>query len=276
VEGEKGRLVRKDYGVRPGTRVRLEKFDPADTGGRDKDKAKAHTEKLLKRLGVLQNRLYAEGRRALLIVLQGMDTAGKDGVIRHVMSGVNPQSCRVVSFKAPTPEERAHDFLWRVHKEAPPKGYVGIFNRSHYEDVLITRVHDQVSKEEAGERFKEISRFEEMLLKNGTTILKFFLHISKNEQRERLQARLEHPEKNWKFSLNDLHERKYWDRYQKFYGEALSATSAPHAPWFLVPSNHKWFRNLVVAQTIVDTLEELNPRFPPPDPSLNLKKIKIR
>ena len=267
----------KEYRIKPGSRFRLRDCNPDDRHlCRDKDKAREETDKLQKRLGRLQERLYAEGRRSLLIILQGMDTAGKDGVIRHVMSGVNPQSCQVASFKVPSAEERAHDFLWRIHPKVPPLGSIGIFNRSHYEDVLVTRVHGQVKGREEDRRYKEINQFEKMLTMNGTTILKFFLHISKEEQRERLMDRAKDPQKRWKLSLADLKERSYWGKYQKVYAETLAETSTDYAPWMVVPANHKWYRNWVIASTLVDTLEKMDPRFPPPDPRIPFSRLKIR
>ncbi|MGD0498399.1 MAG: polyphosphate kinase 2 family protein [Bryobacteraceae bacterium] len=266
----------KKYCVKPGRRVRWDDVDPDDKGPFDKEKdALEETEGLIVKLDSLQERLYAEGKRALLIVLQAMDTAGKDGTIRHVMKGINPQGCRVASFKAPTPEERQHDFLWRVHRQVPAKGLIGIFNRSHYEDVLATRVHDLISDREAKRRFGEINDFESMLVKNGTAVLKFYLAISKAEQRRRLQARLDDPHKRWKFSANDVAERWYWDRYQEVYADAISATSAKHAPWYLIPANHKWRRNYLVAKILVATLTEMDPRFPPAPQGIDFHKVKI-
>jgi len=267
----------KEYRIKPGSRFRLKDCNPDDRRlCPDKDKAKEETAKLLKRLDRLQERLYAESRRSLLIVLQGMDTAGKDGVIRHVMSGVNPQGCQVASFKVPSREEQAHDFLWRVHPKVPARGYIGIFNRSHYEDVLVTRVHGQVKGREEERRYKEINQFERMLTMNRTTIIKFFLHISKDEQKERLMDRARDPQKHWKLSLSDLSERKYWKEYQKVYEEAIAGTATDYAPWYVVPADHKWYRNWVTASVIVDTLERMHPQFPPPDPQIHFSKLKIR
>jgi PPK2 family polyphosphate:nucleotide phosphotransferase len=267
----------KEYRIKPGSRFRLKDCNPDDRRFcPDKDKAKEETGKLLKRLDRLQERLYAEGRQSLLIVLQGMDTAGKDGVIRHVMSGVSPQGCQVASFKVPSREEQSHDFLWRIHQKVPPRGWIGIFNRSHYEDVLVTRVHGHVIKQEEERRYKEINRFEKMLVLNGTTIIKFFLHISKEEQRERLMDRAKDPQKRWKLSLSDLSERSYWRKYQKVYEETIAGTSTDYAPWYIVPANHKWYRNWVTASIIVDTLEEMHPRIPPPDPQIPFSRLKIR
>jgi PPK2 family polyphosphate:nucleotide phosphotransferase len=253
--------------VRPGSK--LNDWDAGETFGFKKDEAEALLEKNVRRLAEREYRLYAEGKRALLIVLQGMDASGKDGTVRHVMSGLNPQSCRVTSFKVPTAEERAHDFLWRVHKAVPAHGEIGIFNRSHYEDVLIVRVHKLVPEKVWSKRYRQINDFEAMLVESGVHILKFFLHISQDEQRDRLQARLADRTKNWKFNPGDLNERKLWKVYQRAYEEALSRCSTRHAPWFVVPANKKWFRNLAVSQIIVEALEKLDMKFPKPafDPS---------
>ncbi|MBH0196136.1 MAG: polyphosphate kinase 2 family protein [Nitrospira sp.] len=247
----------KRYRIPQGVKVHLDKMDPDDTGDykkteQGKEQAKAITSQLIGRLGELQERLYANGERSVLVVLQGMDTSGKDGTIKSVMSGVNPQGCRVASFKAPSDRERAHDFLWRVHYEAPAKGHIGIFNRSHYEDVLITRVHGWVSEKVVRQRFNQINEFEKLLYENGTTILKFFLHISKDEQKERLEERIRDPEKRWKFNEGDVEERKRWEDYMHAFEAVLGATSTDHAPWHVVPANRKWYRNLVVAETIVE------------------------
>ncbi len=267
----------KEYRVKPDSRFRLKRIDPDDRHlCEDKEDGKKRTEKILTKLDALQEKLYASQTHALLIILQGMDTAGKDGTIRHVMSGVNPQSCQVSSFKVPTPEEKAHDFLWRIHQKTPPLGDIGIFNRSHYEDVLVTRVHGLISKHTAEKRMKEINQFEKLLASNGTTVLKFFLHISKEEQRKRLEARIEDPDKHWKFSAADLVERKKWDAYQDAFEDMISGTSTKHAPWYVVPSNHKWYRNWVVGGVIVKALEDMNLRRPAPDPSINFKKLKVR
>ena len=270
----------KKYRVKPGDKLNLKKFDPDETGnykknGQGKTKAKAVTNALTTRLGELQERLYANGSHALLIVLQGMDTSGKDSTIRSVMSAVNPQGCRVASFKEPTPTELSHDFLWRVHQKVPPRGHIGIFNRSHYEDVLITRVHGLISDKQVKQRFNQIREFEELLHENGTIILKFFLHISKEEQRERLEERVHNPEKRWKFNPGDLEERKLWDEYMKAFEDMLSATSTDHVPWYIVPANRKWYRNVVIAETIVKTLEGLKLSTPPEPPDIDFKKLTI-
>jgi PPK2 family polyphosphate:nucleotide phosphotransferase len=268
------------YRVQPGSRVKLKKFAPGDTGSSKKTrngkaKAKARTAALAERLGELQERLYAGGQRALLIVLQGMDTSGKDGTIKHVMSGVNPQGCRVATFKAPSASEQARDFLWRVHREVPPKGHIGIFNRSHYEDVLITRVHGWVSDKVARRRFNQIVEFEQLLSESGTAIIKFFLHISKDEQKERLEARIRDPIKRWKFSEGDLEERKLWNHYMDAFEDVISATSTATAPWYIVPANHKWYRNLVVADRVVHVLESMDLKIPAPPPEIDFDRIKI-
>lgn len=210
----------------------------------------------------LAYRLYAENRRAVLLVLQGMDTAGKDGTIRTVLTGVNPQSCQIVPFKQPSAAELDHDFLWRVHRAVPRRGNIGIFNRSHYEDVLVVRVHNLVPEEEWETRYDRINEFERLLTDGGMTIVKCFLHISKEEQRERLQARLDNPHKRWKFSRGDLAERKLWDDYQAAYEAALTRCNTEHAPWHIIPSDRKWYRNMLVSTVLRETLEELDPQFP--------------
>ncbi|HSA62696.1 MAG TPA: polyphosphate kinase 2 family protein [Nitrospiraceae bacterium] len=270
----------KQYRVMQGMKVHLEKLDPDDTGDykktdQGKEKARVITAELTGRLAELQERLYANGERAVLVVLQGMDTSGKDGTIKSVMSGVNPQGCRVASFKAPSNSERAHDFLWRVHYETPPKGHIGIFNRSHYEDVLITRVHGWVSEKVAKQRLNQIQEFEELLYENGTTILKFFLHISKDEQKRRLEERIRDPEKRWKFNEGDLEERKRWKDYMHAFEDVLRATSTDHAPWYVVPANRKWYRNLVVASTIVEAMNQLKLKRPPEPAGVDFSKLQI-
>ncbi len=269
------------YLVKPGSRVRLAAQDPDDTGSYKKNedgksKAKATAAGLIAKLDQLQERLYANGTRALLIVLQGMDTSGKDGTIKNVMSGVNPQGCRVATFKAPTSNELAHDFLWRVHQEVPPKGFIGIFNRSHYEDVLITRVHGWVSDKEVRRRFDQIREFEELLAEHGTAIVKLFLHISKKEQKERLEERIRDPEKRWKFSEGDLEERKLWGRYMEAFEDVISATSTDWAPWYIVPADRKWYRNLLVAEIVVATLEAMKFGTPPSPEGVDFDKLTIR
>lgn len=255
------------YLVRPGRKVDLQDFDPDDTqlvrGG--KAEAKAENAAIQKRLANLQELLYAGHQWKLLIVLQGMDTSGKDGTIGHVMAGFNPVGTRVVSFKKPSPEEVDHDYLWRVHRQTPGNGEAVVFNRSHYEDVLIVRVHGLVPKSRWKKRYDQIKAFEQMLHDEGTVILKFFLHISKEEQRARLQARIEDPTKRWKFQHSDIDERKLWKDYQRAYEDALSKTSTEWAPWYVVPANQKWYRNYVVGSTIVEALENLHMKYPEPD-----------
>ena len=265
----------KQFRVKPGARVRLADREAGGTGDlSDKSEAEKPMQKNLERLSELQYLLYAEDRRALLVVLQGMDAGGKDGTIRHVMSGVNPQGCRVTSFKVPSAAELAHDFLWRIHAAVPAKGQIGIFNRSHYESVLVERVHGLVSEKVWRARYEQINRFEESLSQNRIHILKFFLHISKSEQRRRLEERLKDPAKNWKISPADIAERKWWGAYVKAYEEALSRCSTEEAPWFIIPSNHKWSRNLAVSQIIVEALEDLDMKLPPP--SFDVSKVRLR
>src|SRR6516225_7237347 len=241
--------------VKPGSKVALKHIDPADTGSyQGPDNVEKPLAEQLKELAKLQNLLYAENRRSMLIILQGMDTSGKDGTIRHVMSGLSPLGVQVKAFKAPTEEELAHDFLWRVHQAVPRAGSIGIFNRSHYEDVLVVRVHDLVPKKTWKARYEQINQFEKMLAKNHVILLKFFLHISKAEQKTRLEARLQDPARYWKFSMHDVEERRHWPGYRKAYEEALTRCSTKLAPWHIVPANHKWYRNLVVAQTVVQAL----------------------
>jgi PPK2 family polyphosphate:nucleotide phosphotransferase len=257
--------------VKPGSKLDLKDYDPGDTFGvRRNDGA---LQKRLDRLGELQQLLYADKHYALLIVLQALDAGGKDGTIRHVMSGVNPQGCKVTSFKVPSSEERLHDFLWRVHKAVPERGDIGIFNRSHYEDVLVVRVHRTVSKEVWSKRYGQINDFERELSENGVKILKFFLHISKEEQKRRFQARILDPARNWKLSLADFEERRYWDDYMKAYEDALHKCSTSQAPWYVIPANHKWFRNYVIAELIVQALEDMKLKYPPP--MIDVSKIEV-
>jgi len=266
----------KKYQVQPGQKVRLKDFDPEDLEEcTDKAKAKKSLRGYLQKMDELQERLYAGANQALLIVLQAMDTGGKDSTIRGVFSSINPQGCRVHSFKKPTPLELSHHFLWRISQKIPPKGYIGIFNRSHYEDVLITRVHGQVSNPLAQRRFEEIITFENNLHHDGIQILKFYLNISKNEQKKRLQDRLDKAHKHWKFNPDDLKERKNWDKYLGYYEEAIEATSTPQAPWYIIPANHKWYRNWVVGQIILNTMKKMDLKFPPPAPGIDFKKLRI-
>jgi PPK2 family polyphosphate:nucleotide phosphotransferase len=257
--------------ITPGTTVDLGSFDPAETSGFDGDKkqAKARLRALNKRLEGLQETLYAQGKHKVLIVLQATDTGGKDGTIRHVFEGVNPQGVKVASFKKPTPEELAHDYLWRIHAHTPGRGEIVIFNRSHYEDVLVVRVHSLVDEASWSRRYDHINEFERILADEGTTILKFFLHISKDEQAARLRSRLETPTKQWKFAAGDLAERERWDDYQAAFADMLSLTSTTWAPWYVVPADHKWYRNLVVSEAIIDSLEALNLTYPPPEDGLD-------
>ena len=261
----------KKYLVKPGERVKLSNWDPNGKGDFEggKEKGRAEVAKLNQRLEALQELLYAEGAHKVLIVLQAVDTGGKDGTIRHVFEGVNPQGVKVASFKVPTPEELSHDYLWRIHKEVPGKGQIVIFNRSHYEDVLVVRVHKLVPPEVWKKRFDQINQFERTLAENGTTILKFYLHIDLDEQKDRLQARLDEPDKNWKFSLGDLKERKLWPDYMQAYEDVLSKTSTKYAPWYIVPANRKWYRDLVISTVLVETLERLKMKYPEPEDNLD-------
>jgi PPK2 family polyphosphate:nucleotide phosphotransferase len=259
--------------VKPGTKVHLADFSPTFHEGLDKDEAPASAATHAAALDELAYRLYAENRRALLIVLQGMDTSGKDGTIRHVMSGISPQTCKVVSFKQPSSEEREHDFLWRVHRSVPPKGQIGIFNRSHYEDVLVARVHQLVEKSVWKSRYEKINAFEKFLTSEGTTILKFFLHISRDEQRDRLRRRIDDPHKRWKISEADVAERRFWDDYQRAYEDALTECNTDIAPWYVVPSDHKWYRSLVVSRVVHETLSDMDPKYP--SPTVDLAKLVV-
>ena len=243
-----------------------DEFDPAYTSNYvNKGETKKPLKKLQKRMLALQELLYAEGQRAVLIILQGMDTCGKDGTIRKVMSGINVQGCDVVSFKAPTGDELSRDYLWRVHKAVPQKGKIGIFNRSHYEDVLVVRVHNLVPESIWKKRYRQINDFERMLVDNGTVILKFFLNISKEEQKERLESRIENPSKHWKINESDFHERTYWDDYMHAYEIALQECSTDWAPWYIIPADKKWYRNLVITERIVETLEGMDMKYPKPN-----------
>ncbi|MEJ2009278.1 MAG: polyphosphate kinase 2 family protein [Acidobacteriota bacterium] len=262
---------RKEFLVRPGSHVRLSKIDPGYKGKHlSHEEALPEIQKHVDRLGTLQHLLYAEKRRALLIVLQALDAAGKDGTINHVMSAMNPQGATVTGFMQPTPEEREHDFLWRVHPHVPAKGTVAIFNRSHYEDVLVVRVHKLVPKEVWSERYELINDFEKLLRReNDTHIIKFFLHISREEQLERFKQRLDDPARNWKISRSDYGERKYWDAYTEAYEEVFARTSKEGSPWYVIPSNHKWFRNLAVSQIVAATMKDLKMQMPKPHVDLD-------
>lgn len=246
----------------PGARFDLSAIDTRENGGLEKAWAEEALERERTRISDLQQKLYAERRRSLLIVFQAIDTGGKDGTIRAVLHGVNPQGCTVASFKVPSSDELEHDFLWRYHNRAPGRGMIGVFNRSHYEDVLVVRVKGLVPDEVWRARYQLINNFERLLTESGTTILKFFLHISRGEQKERLEARIADPAKHWKFDPADLVERKSWDSYQAAFADAIGRCSTPYAPWLVVPADRKWFRNYVVAKTVADTLEAMDPRYP--------------
>ena len=276
------------HDVMKGHKFRLEDADPGDTSG---VKSEAHARKLLpmgtEMLAHMQEKLYAQDRWALLLIFQGMDAAGKDGAIKHVMSGVNPQGCEVHSFKAPSHEELDHDYLWRAHTRCPERGRIGIFNRSYYEEVLVVRVHSEllaaerlpdslVGKDIWEERYEDINAHERYLTRNGVVIRKFFLHLSPEEQRTRLLARLDDPAKNWKFSLDDIRERKFWSDYQNAYEEMIRQTATKHAPWYVVPADHKWYARLVVAAAIVDTLDGLDLSFPEMDRAKKKELEKVR
>jgi PPK2 family polyphosphate:nucleotide phosphotransferase len=254
----------KRYRVRQGLELDLERFDPDDTtlvkGG--KQEARKQLQEIVVRLDDAQERLFAGHERKLLVVLQGMDTSGKDGTVRHVMRGFNPQGTRVVAFRKPSDEELDHDFLWRVHAKVPARGEVAVFNRSHYEDVLVVRVHNLVPKSVWKERYDQINSFERMLFENGTTIVKFFLHIGYDEQRKRLQARLNDPKKCWKFQDGDLEERKFWKDYMRAYEDALVKTSTEWAPWYIIPANQKWYRNHLVGSILVETMDRMHLKYP--------------
>ncbi|MHB8863803.1 MAG: polyphosphate kinase 2 family protein [Pirellulaceae bacterium] len=256
---------RKEFMVGPGDSVKLDKIDAHYTGDLDSRKeADRQLEAYGESLRDLQYRMYAENKRSLLIVLQGRDAAGKDGTIRHVFGAMNPQGCTVTSFKVPTSVEAAHDFLWRCHAAVPARGQVTIFNRSHYEDVLVVRVRQLASKATWSRRYDHINAFEELLADNHTQILKFFLHIDREEQLERFGKRIDDPTKHWKISDADYSEREYWDAYTRAFEDALEKCSPQHAPWYVIPSNRKWFRNLAIAQIVVETMKEMNMQFPEP------------
>ena len=264
----------KQFRVEPGARFKLKDRDTADTAGfKDKKEAKQRLADGVDKLRELQERLYAYDRWALLLVFQAMDAAGKDSTIEHVMSGVNPQGCQVYSFKQPSAEELDHDYLWRTNKCLPERGRIGVFNRSYYEEVLVVRVHqgalaaeklpaDLIDKDVWKQRYKDINAYERYLARNGTAVVKFFLHVSKEEQRRRFLARLDQPEKNWKFSLSDVREREHWDEYMAAYDDMLESTSTDHAPWYVIPADHKWFMRMAVADIVVSTLEKLKLEFP--------------
>ncbi len=267
----------KSYRIHDGKRFRLKDFDPADTGHlHSVDQAREHLQRDIVRMTDLQAKLYAQDCWSVLLIFQAMDAAGKDGTIKHVMTGVNPEGVQVSSFKTPSATEMQHDFLWRTGQRLPERGHIGIFNRSYYEEVLVVRVHPNVLENETlppslvtkniwKERFEDIRSFERHMARNGTVIRKFFLYLSKREQKRRFLARLEEPEKNWKFSAADIHEREYWDDYQKAYEEMIRHTATKQAPWYVIPADNKWFTHLAVSAAIVETLEELGPAYPQVD-----------
>ncbi|MHB9134223.1 MAG: polyphosphate kinase 2 family protein [Armatimonadota bacterium] len=260
--------------IKPGEKVDLAKYDPDFTAGfSDKNAALETVRENIEKLSELQNRFYAANTHALLIVLQGIDAGGKDGTIRRVMTGLNPQGCQVTAFKMPSAEEADHDFLWRIHKAVPPRGIIGIFNRSHYEEVLVVRVHDLVPKDVWSSRYEQINHFEKLLTDCNVKILKFFLYISKDEQKKRFAERLDNPEKNWKVNPADFEERKYWDDYIEAYEDILNKCSTDYAPWYLIPANRKWFRDLAVSQILRETLEDMKQEYP--KPAYDLKKIVL-
>ena len=258
-----------EFRVKPGSKLRLKGIDPAYCGRHTSEQdAKPAITHYREKMARLQTLLYADRAKSVLIVLQGLDAAGKDGTVNHVLSALNPQGVSVTGFKTPTPAELAHDFLWRVHPHAPGKGEIAVFNRSHYEDVLVTRVHKLIDKPTWKERYKRIRGFEELLVEDNTLILKFYLHISKEEQLERFAQRLDDPARNWKISESDYTERAFWDAYIAAFEDAIEATTTKTAPWFVIPANHKWFRNLAVSQIIADAMEGLNLRYPKPTADL--------
>ena len=262
----------KDFGIRPGAHVRLSDFDPGFKGEHSKSHALRKTEELCRKMSELQQKLFAERKRSLLVCLQALDAGGKDGVVKHVVGSMNPDGCRVASFKEPTQEELAHDFLWRIEAQTPKRGEIAIFNRSHYEDVLIARVHNLVPKEVWSKRYEQINNFEHLHADSGTRVLKFFLHISKDEQLKRFEQRLDDPNKRWKISEADYTEREYWDDYTRAYEDALAKCSTEDAPWFVIPANHKWFRDLAVSEIIVATMESMNIQMP--KPTVDIEKIR--
>jgi PPK2 family polyphosphate:nucleotide phosphotransferase len=257
--------IKSSHLIKPHSKVRLAKISSSGTGDfKSEDAAKAVLAKHRGQLANLQDVFYASQSKALLIVLQGMDTAGKDGTISHIFSGINPQGCDVAQFKVPTPLEARHDFLWRVHANVPPRGMIGIFNRSHYEDVLSPRVHKLISTDTVIRRLEDINEFESFLNDNDVLILKFYLHISKDEQTRRLQSRIDDKQKHWKLSDADIHERQFWPQYIDAYNQILSTTSRKHAPWFVIPSDHKWYRNIAISAIILDLMQSLKLKFPQP------------
>ncbi|HKE28341.1 MAG TPA: polyphosphate kinase 2 family protein [Bryobacteraceae bacterium] len=267
------RHLERELKVPPGEKFRLILVDPAATHGVKKADALDRLTKNCQRLSVLQYLLYAEARRSVLVVLQGIDAGGKDGTIRHVMSGLNPQGVDVTSFKVPEGAEKRHDYLWRIHTAVPEFGKIGIFNRSHYEDVLVVRVHNLVPKSVWSKRFDQINEFERMLAENGVTILKFLLYIGKDEQAKRFHERLDDKTKNWKFSPADVREREYWDQYIDAYNDMLRRCSTDYAPWYVIPANRKWFRNLAVSEIVAQKMEEMDLKYP--KPAADLSEIRL-
>ncbi len=267
-----GKRFIENFRVPSGQHVRLDDFDPALKGNRSKSHALRKTRELCVTMSELQQKLFAERKRSLLVCLQALDAGGKDGVVKHVIGSMNPDGCDVANFKEPTPEELAHDFLWRVEAKTPKRGEVAIFNRSHYEDVLIVRVHNLVPKEVWSKRYDQINDFERRLAASGTHILKFFLNISKEEQLKRFEQRLDDPTKRWKISESDYTEREYWDDYARAYEEALARCNTEDAPWFVIPADHKWFRDLAISEIIVATLESMNIQMP--KPTVNIEDIR--
>ena len=265
---------RERFVVRPGSRLSLARIDPSYKGKQSRKKAELQIADSLERMDRLQYLLFADATQSLLVILQGLDAGGKDGVIRHIFTGVNPQGTHVYSFKEPSSEEQAHDFLWRAHKRVPARGEVVIFNRSHYEDVLVVRVHELVSRDVWSTRYDLINDFEKMLAANGTRILKFYLHISPEEQLDRFEKRLNDPTRQWKISESDYGEREFWPKYIEAYEEAIERTSTAVAPWFVIPANHKWFRNLAISQIIADTVDNMQLRLP--QPRVDLRDIRKR
>lgn len=255
--------------VPPGATVRLSRRSTKQTFGWDKEQAKAELVEIIGKLHLLQMRLYAESRRSVLVVLQAPDAAGKDGIIRNIFTGLNPAGIRVTSFKVPAGRDAEHDYLWRVHAACPGKGEIAVFNRSHYEDVLVVRVKDLAPAAVWKRRYEHIRNFEQMLVDEGTTIVKFYLHVSREEQAARLQDRIDDPEEQWKFRASDLEDRKLWPHYARAYEAAFAETSTKHAPWFIVPADRKWARNLAVARVLLATMERLDPQHPPPEPGLD-------
>ena len=266
--------LKSPFLIKPHSAVSLKHINTDEDGGiKSEEAANPILVKHRDRLEKLQEVLYAGQQKAILIVLQGMDTAGKDGTIRHIFSGINPQGCDVAAFKAPSPLEARHDFLWRIHAKVPPRGMIGIFNRSHYEDVLSPRVHKLISKAEAAERLDRINDFEHTLYESGVVILKFFLHISQDEQTSRLKARMDTPDKHWKLSASDFKERQFWTEYQAAYNDLLSATSHRHAPWFVIPSDRKWYRNVAISAILADAMDSLKLSYP--EPAVDVAKLKL-